>query len=183
MSNNIVPAAFEKMSWGGVSMKKSNWIIVAILVVASIIFLAMWYALGFNLVDDPLDLVVTIVWWLVIIAVCVLIKWAENKRRRAIRTSFLGSGVIYNPEAGIVRVDTEAYVPVLQRVLNNLDYSFDDKNISNDQRIRFDYIVRTDKFSDNGRTWAGEVVRVSNPDDVQHFNSKVELARLVDAAA
>ena len=156
---------------------------MAILVAASIIFLAMWYALGFNLVDDPLDLVVTIVWWVVIIAVCLLIKWAENTRRRAIRTYFLGSGVIYNPEAGIVRVDTEAYIPALQRVLNNLDYSFDEKNISNDQRIRFDYIVRTDKFSDNGRTWVGEVVRVSNPDDVRRFNRKVELARLVDAAA
>ncbi|WP_251198326.1 hypothetical protein [Anaerotardibacter muris] len=163
-------------------MKKSNWIIVAILVVASIVFLAMWYALGFNLVDDPLDLVVTIVWWVVIIAVCVLIKWSENKRRRFIRTSFLGSGVIYNPEAGIVRVESEAYVPALQRVLRNLEYSFDEKNVSNDQRIRFTYIVRTDKFADNGNTWVGEVVKVSNPDDVRRFNSKVELEHLVNAA-
>lgn len=28
-------------------MKKSNWLIVGLLVVASVIFLAMWYALGF----------------------------------------------------------------------------------------------------------------------------------------
>ena len=42
-------------------MKKSNWLIVGLLVVASVIFLAMWYALGFNLIDDPLDLIVSIV--------------------------------------------------------------------------------------------------------------------------
>lgn len=163
-------------------MRKSNWVIVAILVVASVIFLAMWYALGFNLVDDPLDLVVTIVWWVVIVAVCVLIKWSENKRRRFLRTSFLGSGVIYNPEAGIVRVESGEYIPTLQRVLRNLDYSFDEKNINNEQRIRFTYIVRTDKFSDNGNTWVGEVVKVSDPDDVRRFNSRVELAQLLAAA-
>lgn len=30
-------------------MKKSNWLIAGLLVVASVIFLAMWYVLGFNL--------------------------------------------------------------------------------------------------------------------------------------
>lgn len=70
-------------------MKKSNWLIVGLLVVASVIFLAMWYALGFNLIDDPLDLIVSIVWWVVIIAICLLIQWSENKRRRSIRTTLL----------------------------------------------------------------------------------------------
>ena len=28
-----------------------------------------WFALGFNHVDDPLDLVVAIVWWLAVAAV------------------------------------------------------------------------------------------------------------------
>lgn len=107
-------------------MKKSNWLIVAVLVVASFIFLAAWYVLGFNLIDDPLDLVVTIVWWVLIIVVCLLINWSENKRRRSLRTAFLAPGVIYNPEAGIVRVDSDAYVPTLQSVLRNLDYSFSD---------------------------------------------------------
>lgn len=44
-------------------MRKSNYLILGILVVASIFFLWMWYALNFNLVDNPLDLVLTIVWW------------------------------------------------------------------------------------------------------------------------
>lgn len=47
-------------------MRKSNYLILGILVVASIFFLWMWYALNFNLVDNPLDLVLTIVWWAVV---------------------------------------------------------------------------------------------------------------------
>ena len=85
-------------------MKKSNWLIVGLLVVASVIFLAMWYALGFNLIDDPLDLIVSIVWWVVIIAICLLIQWSENKRRRSIRTTLLAPRVMYNPEVGVVEV-------------------------------------------------------------------------------
>lgn len=162
-------------------MKKSNWLIVGILVVASIVFLAMWYALGFNLVDDPLDLVISIAWWVIIVAVCLAINWSEQKRRRSLRTSFLAPGLIYNPEAGIVRINEEAYTPALERVLDNLDYDFDQKEVSNDQRIRFTHIVRSDKFADKGNTWRGEVVKVATPDDVRYFQSKAELARLIDA--
>lgn len=46
-------------------MRKSNWLVVAIAAVAAGLVLWAWYALGFNHVDDPLDLVVAIVWWLV----------------------------------------------------------------------------------------------------------------------
>ena len=42
-------------------MRKSNWLVVAIAAVAAGLMLWAWYALGFNHVDDPLDLVVAIV--------------------------------------------------------------------------------------------------------------------------
>lgn len=163
-------------------MRKSNWIIVAILVIASVIFLALWYALGFNLIDDPLDLVVTIVWWIIIVGVCVAIKLAEDKRRKAIRTSFIAPGLIYNPEAGIVKVEEpRSYTSTLQGILDDLNYGFEKKGGSNDKRIRFTYIVRTDRFERNGAQWDGEVVRASNPDDVKPFRSMQELVQLIDA--
>lgn len=178
----VIPTALRNVPWGGASMKKSNWLIIGILVVASIIFLAMWYALGFNLVDDPLDLVVSIVWWVVIVAVCLLINWSEQKRRRALRTSFIAPGLIYNPEAGIVRIEGEqSYTPTLERMLDSLAYDFDHEEVSNDQRIRFTYIVRSDKFSDNGDTWEGEVVKITDPDNIRYFQNRGELARLIDA--
>lgn len=43
-------------------MRKSNWIIAAVLLLASVAFLWIWHALQFDLVDNPLDIVVTVVW-------------------------------------------------------------------------------------------------------------------------
>jgi len=62
-------------------MKKSNWIIFGILAATSIFFLTMWYVLGFHLIDSPVDLVITIVWWLVIIGCITLIHQVEKKRQ------------------------------------------------------------------------------------------------------
>ena len=62
-------------------MRKSNWIIAAVLLLASVAFLWIWHALQFDLVDNPLDIVVTVVWWAVIVAACVAIHWAEKKRQ------------------------------------------------------------------------------------------------------
>lgn len=163
-------------------MKKSNWLIIGILIVASIVFIGMWYAFGFNLVDSS-DLFISVIWWVVILAVCLGIKFAEAKRCRSVRTSFLAPGLIYNPEAGIVRLGADQpYVSALQSILSNLEYGFTSEDVANEQRIRFDYIVRSDKFANNGETWVGEVVRASNPDDVHAFQNKRELARLIDAA-
>ena len=55
-------------------MRKSNWIIAAVLLLASVAFLWIWHALQFDLVDNPLDIVVTVVWWVVIVAACVAIQ-------------------------------------------------------------------------------------------------------------
>lgn len=164
-------------------MRKSNWLIIGILAVASVVYLVAWYVMGLDKVDAPFDLVITVVWWVVIVAACLFINWSESKRRRSIRTSFLAPGLIYNPEAGIVRIDTaQSYTPALQQMLGNLDYDFEDQESTNDQRIRFTFIVRSDKFSDGGNTWMGEVVKVSNPNEVHYFQNKRELARLIDAA-
>ena len=160
-------------------MKKSNWLIVGLLVVASVIFLAM----GFNLIDDPLDLIVSIVWWVVIIAICLLIQWSENKRRRSIRTTLLAPRVMYNPEVGVVEVAPgQTHAQTLERILSNLTYGFDTEENANEQHIRFKQIVRSKKFTNAGETWTGEVVDVANPNQVRYFQNRAELARLIDAA-
>ena len=61
-------------------MRKSNWIVAAIAAVACGALLWAWFALGFNHVDDPLDLIVAIVWWLAVAAVVGGIVWAEGTR-------------------------------------------------------------------------------------------------------
>ena len=63
-------------------MRKNNWIVAAIAAVACGVLLWAWFALGFNHVDDPLDLIVAIVWWLAVAAVVGGIVWAEGKSAR-----------------------------------------------------------------------------------------------------
>lgn len=88
-------------------MRKSNWIIAAVLLLASVAFLWIWHALQFDLVDNPLDIVVTVVWWVVIAAACVAIHWAEKKRQERIRTIFVAPGLLYNSEMGVVRLSPD----------------------------------------------------------------------------
>ncbi|MCI8425843.1 MAG: hypothetical protein HFJ72_09360, partial [Adlercreutzia sp.] len=59
-------------------MRKSNWLVTAIAAVAAGVLLWVWFALGFNHVDDPLDLIVAVAWWAVVAAVIGGIYWAES---------------------------------------------------------------------------------------------------------
>lgn len=165
-------------------MRKSNWIVLGIVVVASIIFLWMWFFFGFNYVDNPLDLVISIIWWVVIIALCVIITVVENRRQRSVRTTFVAPNFLYNSEAGIVRLEEgEEYVPALQKLLSNLNYNFEVAKVPEDSRIRFQYIVRSSVFSNDGRKWKGEVVKVSRPNDEREFSNRQELAALLSSSS
>lgn len=116
-------------------MRKSNWLVVAIAAVAAGLMLWAWYALGFNHVDDPLDLVVAIVWWLVVAAVVAAIVWAEGKRREKMRLAFVGEGIVYNPESGLVMPDAgETEISALERTLAGM--AFPDEVTKLDERVR-----------------------------------------------
>ena len=73
-------------------MRKSNWIIAAVLLLASVAFLWIWHALQFDLVDNPLDIVVTVVWWVVIAAACVAIHGPKRSVRNGSAQSSLRRG-------------------------------------------------------------------------------------------
>ena len=71
-------------------MKKSNVIVFVLLALASAFFLWLWYFLGLNRVDEPLDLVLSIVWWLGIAVASAVIgfapcTWATAPRSTASR--------------------------------------------------------------------------------------------------
>lgn len=131
-------------------MKKSNWIIIAILVAASAFFLWLWYALQMNLVDNPLDLVISIIWWVVVLAACFAIHKAEQKRQERIRTAYVAIApeCLYTSESGTVQVvEGNSYVNVLQGVLEGLDYNFDNEDFPKRDDVSFCAIVRSKKFS------------------------------------
>lgn len=166
-------------------MRKSNWLVAAIAVVAAAVLLWVWFALGFNHVDDPLDLVVAIVWWAVVAAVIGAIVWAENKRREKMRTAFVGQGIIYNPESGLVVPDRgESELSALERTLAGM--AFPDEVAGLDERMtpEFRWVVRSRKFDKNGDVWEGEVASARDPKaEPQPFSGREELAQLIGAAA
>lgn len=165
-------------------MRKSNWIIAAILVLASVLFLWVWHALQFDLVDNPLDIIVTVVWWLVIAGACVAIHLAEKKRQERIRTIFVAPGLIYNSETGMVRLGPDTpLVDALAQVLESLTYGFDMAELPSNSRVRFQRIVRSSKFDEAGNTWEGEVVEVARPDRPIPFRDRTELAAIVAGRA
>lgn len=165
-------------------MRKTNWIVLAVLVVASIGFLALWYGLGLNAVDSPTDLALTIAWWVAVVAVIVAITMAESKRRQSIRMAFLAPGVIYNPEAGTVKVASDASpVAALQSVLSRLSYPDSVKGAPTRSGAKYTHIVSSKKFANDGATWEGEVMVVSRPDDAPRaFSSRAELLSIVEGA-
>ena len=166
-------------------MKKSNWIILAVLTVACGFFLWLWYYLGFNFVDDPLDLVIASVWWAVVIVLVIGIHTAEKKRQKRVRTAYLAPGLLFNSEAGLVNLDTfEAGTTIadaLERMLAGLKYSFDRADLPERNEVTFERIVRTEKFDkDNTGEWEGEVVDVKSQETTP-FKGKEELVALIAA--
>lgn len=173
-------------------MKKSNVIITVVLAVVSAFLLWLWYWLGFNEVDSPLDLVVSVVWWAVIAAGVVLVYRFEQKRRRQVRTVYLADGRYYNSEAGLRTVQAPlAAVDAIAVVLGALEYDFSKMDAPDqskpEERVDWRYVIHTDKFKpartdDNGNreneTWEGDVVTVATG-DTRTFASREELEKLI----
>lgn len=54
-------------------MRKSNYLVLGAAAVDAALLLVLWYHLGFNRIDSPLDLVLAIVWWVGIVAIAAIL--------------------------------------------------------------------------------------------------------------
>ena len=127
-------------------MRKSNYAVLGIAAVVAALLLALWYYLGFNSIDNPLDLVIAIVWWVAIVAVAVIISRVEQRRRRQIRTMYLSPNALYNSERGMVGFGDATAVETMQQVLEELKYGFDTKDVPDEKKFKFEYVVQTDEY-------------------------------------
>lgn len=164
-------------------MKKSNWLVAALAAVACAALLGLWFQLGFNHVDDPVDMVVAVVWWIVVAGVIGAIMWAERRRRERMRLAFVGSGLVYNPERGLVFVDEQdAELDTLQETLQNMSYPNEVVELADHVRPAFRWVVRSQRFENNGDVWEGEVLPAHDPEGKPvHFSGRDELAQLIAA--
>lgn len=164
-------------------MRKSNWLVATVAAIAVGALLWLWYFLGFNRIDSPLDLVIAIVWWLVIALVVVAITRAEAKRREKMRTAFVGEGFLYNPETGLITADQgESEVSLLEHTLATLTYPDKVKTLDEDAGRTFRWVVYSHKFDQDNDIWEGEVRPAHNPDeDPTPFDTRESLVALLSA--
>lgn len=165
-------------------MKKKNWIVAAIATVASVLLLCLWYVLGFNYVDAPLDLVISIIWWIVLAASVAAIVRTEKKRRAAMRTLFVGESMMFNPGRGLVELGEQNVLDAAAEVLDGLEYGFATEDMTGHIRPQVDCIVYTDEFDLEDDVWKGEVLFTEQPDaDPVPFDSRAQLAHLLRCGA
>ena len=103
-------------------MKKSNWIGLAIAVLVDVFLLWLWFFLGFNLVDSPFDLVISIIWLVAIVAIVVVANRLERQRAKRLRTVYVSSSAVFNKERGLVSLGSAVAAPrVIEGILGNLE--------------------------------------------------------------
>lgn len=165
-------------------MKKSNWIGLAIAVLVDVFLLWLWFFLGFNLVDSPFDLVISIIWLVAIVAVAVAVNRLERQREKRLRTIYVSSTAIFNKERGLVSLGSAAAAPsVMERILRDMEYGFDPKELPKPEEFNCRYVVQTDEYKaargEGGEpTWKGTVVAIDHAAGNREmpFSSRDELA-------
>lgn len=173
-------------------MKKSNVILTVVLAIISVCLLALWYFLGFNEIESPLDLVLSIIWWVIIVAGIALVVRAEKKRQAAVRTVFLADDKYFESEVGLRQIAPNSLpADLIAPVLAALTYDFSQEDAPDqddpDQRVDWRYIIHTDtykpeRYNDDGthetEKWEGEVVSVATGQTTP-FQSRAELTALL----
>ena len=158
-------------------MRKNNWIVAIVVVIAAAILLGLWFVLGFSHVDAPLDPVLTLVCAVVLIAAIV---WSENKRREKMRTAFVGNGVLYSPEFGLVQTSGSSEVDALQRTLAAQEYPDEVAKLDKNNRPAFRWVVKSEKFDADQGVWSGKVFRAGDSSGTaMRFANREELAAII----
>ncbi len=165
-------------------MKKNNIIVLAISAVAAAFLLWLWFYLGFNHIDNPLDLVVAIVWWVVIAALVVLISYMERKRQRQIRTIYVSPTALYNSEKGIVALKEASSVEAMEGILQQLEYNFDKQDLPSKKTFDYRFVVQTNEYKENDSDstegessepkWTGTVIKI----DRENGNTETDFASI-----
>lgn len=174
-------------------MKKSNYLVLAVSALVSIFLLYLWYSLGFSKIDDPLDLVISIVWWALIVLLVVLIKRWEDRRQRLIRTVYLSPDALYNSETGVKSLGGDTLTAV-EEVLENLEYGFKTEDAPAKDEFDYRYVIKTDEYkpakdedeaaaedkktiADQEPTWKGTLIRIDreNGNEETGFKTLEEL--------
>lgn len=161
-------------------MKKFNMLALAIAALASVVLLVLWFVLGFNHIDAPLDFVIAVLWWLLITGVAYGIVRTEQQRRERIRTVYVADNEMFNPEWGSIArpADASALVRAAEETVRGLKYGFSlHKLPEEDERPCFTHVIRTFEYDEDNDEWSGEVVFASDSQRRPYrFEDRAQLA-------
>lgn len=170
-------------------MKKSNWIGLAIAVLIDAFLLWLWYYLGFNRVDEPLDLVISIIWFALVIAIVVVVNRLEKKRDYRLRTIYVASASLFNKESGVVPMAAGASnIEAMERILKEMRYGFDLKDMPKQEDFDYRFVVETEEYGPaktdaSEPVWKGKVTKIDrqNGNVETPFTSQQELSEALKA--
>lgn len=158
-------------------MKKNNVIIFILVGVVSLFLLWLWYYLGLNHIDTPLDLLLSIIWWFMAGVAILVIMRAEKMRKERIRTLYVSDNEIYNSEVGKKEIDNPAELTeVILKVIDDLEYGFSSPDFPEKEKFFPRYLVRTFKIKDD--EWEGVVINTQTKKETDFKNQK-ELTALL----
>lgn len=166
-------------------MKKSNWIIFGVLVVVSAFLLWLWYYLNFNMIDNPFDLVLSILWWVIVVVAAVAIWQIEKRRQERVRTIYVGERFLFNSEAGKKGyTGSEQLMEEMGQTLEELKYNFHREDLPDQEKLPVRFLVRTKKYKADSddqdkNEWQGEVC-VAGEDTEKPFETREELSQIVN---
>lgn len=165
-------------------MKKSNWIVLAICVLVSAFLLWLWYYLNFNRIDNPFDLVLSILWWAIIVIAAVMIWRIERRRQERIRTIYVGDRFWFNSELGKSGyLGSDELISGMERTLAKLKYNFHKEDLPDAEKLPIRYLVRTEKYKGDAddeekNEWVG-VVCVAGEESEYPFETREGLAQIM----
>lgn len=165
-------------------MLNRHWLAFALVAVAAAGLLGLAISMGLWPVHHFSDAVVLVVAWLVAVLAAMLVVQALHRRRQRTMLMFVGEGGVYNPQRGMVLMAPgEPVLAALRRALAREEYPDSLVRFNKLDRPSFDWMVRTQRFRDDGAVWMGEVVSVHHPDRApMPFSSGEELALLLQQA-
>ena len=161
-------------------MRKSNFIILGILAVASLFLLWLWWYLGFSKVDGPADVLISVAWWLVIGLVAFGIYRMEARRREQMRTVYVSPTALFNCESGLVECrNMNQRVDLVEQIMKSMNYSMDFQDMPDPSDFAYSYIIRTHDYKDADH-WRGTVLKVDRSgkgsSEEKSFSTRTSLA-------
>ena len=168
-------------------MKKSNYLVIAVAAILGAFLLWLWYYLGFNKVDDPLDLLVTLLWWVADALVVAGIVHFEKKRQEQIRTIYVSPSALFNSESGVVEVpEVGERLASMEGILQGLKYDFSNEEMPDRKEFKYECVVQTQKYKpakEEGKEpdWEGKVTKLDriNGNVESTFKSRSDLQALL----